>query len=480
MERDLVQQAESFLQNTFQDKLTAEELASLENWLSVQLEKERQGWKKQLQMSMKEIEKERRLAMDVHECVQRLNVRIKDKMNARGLERTHSIYYGDDKDAKTSQIDTLEKNVGCILDTLEHNKQELRTALEYCNKEASGVSLLEAIQAKIHLYEQQVDYAMQASRETEEKLLSEIHNLNNNITHIHNTLHQDQKRHAQETLALQEIISMQKDKLENRVDAHRRIGMSDKEVQTNRREMGGTRECCIQVEVPQPFNSARMNPNPYIEQSDAGDYPQPITAIVLHQYESSTKHGTDPPDHTPATSSKSGKHIYSRYSNKYSKKEAANSEESKQAIEDLKKQVVGFAEKLEKAKREMEIYQHQMALIKASKSGSKSHTKEAGPGQKAATDCLCGVKKNILPSIDEVESPISPSQKLTKYTGKCLRCHKVYKIKDNHRLACNYHPKAKQTVEKYDTDGKLLRITYLWECCLQRSEAPGCCTGAHV
>ena len=66
VERDLILRAETFLDTLLREgKLSRQEKASLEQWLSSQLEGERTGWKKKLQMSMKEIERERRLAMEV-------------------------------------------------------------------------------------------------------------------------------------------------------------------------------------------------------------------------------------------------------------------------------------------------------------------------------------------------------------------------------------------------------------------------------
>ena len=65
-------------------------------------------------------------------------------------------------------------------------------------------------------------------------------------------------------------------------------------------------------------------------------------------------------------------------------------------------------------------------------------------------------------------------------TTKCLRCHKVYTVRDNHKMACRYHPKSKKKIEKYDDKGKLVMVNFIWECCLQKPESLGCSSGEHI
>lgn len=78
MERDLVVRAEAFLEELFGGRLSENEKLAIETWLSVQLETERQGWKKKLHMSMQEIERERKVALDVHSTVQGLSSKVGD------------------------------------------------------------------------------------------------------------------------------------------------------------------------------------------------------------------------------------------------------------------------------------------------------------------------------------------------------------------------------------------------------------------
>ncbi len=65
-------------------------------------------------------------------------------------------------------------------------------------------------------------------------------------------------------------------------------------------------------------------------------------------------------------------------------------------------------------------------------------------------------------------------------TSQCLRCHKVYRHIENNKAACKYHPKGKQTIERYDDAGRLVKISQVWECCQLISSAQGCHIGEHV
>ena len=76
MERDLVVRAEAFLEELFGGRLSENEKLAIETWMSVQLESERQGWKKKLHMSMQEIERERKVALDVHSTVEGLSSKV--------------------------------------------------------------------------------------------------------------------------------------------------------------------------------------------------------------------------------------------------------------------------------------------------------------------------------------------------------------------------------------------------------------------
>lgn len=65
-------------------------------------------------------------------------------------------------------------------------------------------------------------------------------------------------------------------------------------------------------------------------------------------------------------------------------------------------------------------------------------------------------------------------------TAKCLHCHKLYKINENGDTSCRYHPMSKKRLDKFDINKNVINVEYLWECCLQTTDAIGCTIGKHV
>ncbi|XP_064652069.1 uncharacterized protein LOC135502857 [Lineus longissimus] len=64
--------------------------------------------------------------------------------------------------------------------------------------------------------------------------------------------------------------------------------------------------------------------------------------------------------------------------------------------------------------------------------------------------------------------------------SRCLRCKRLYRLQDNHKKACRYHPKSKRKVEKYSDNGKLQNVTFVWDCCHGDAENDGCCADEHI
>ena len=197
----------------------------------------------------------------------------------------------------------------------------------------------------------------------------------------------------------------------------------------------------------------------------------------------------------------------------------------KHTIDFLTHQVQGFSQKLEQAKQQVEKYQQELAFIKIApkckhKDVEPSHQEGALNGicqrpklkevQKRSesspagggTDLrrwfsegyLAGSKKGVTVGGERDADIMMMHAKLRRSqpgkagdkarylgsTAKCLRCQKLYRSKDNHQKACRFHPKGKHKLEKYDIHGKLARVTFLWECCMQGVDSAGCSLGEHV
>ena len=68
----------------------------------------------------------------------------------------------------------------------------------------------------------------------------------------------------------------------------------------------------------------------------------------------------------------------------------------------------------------------------------------------------------------------------SRVIAKCLRCNKLYNVTNKHGNACHYHTGRKRQVEKYDGRGRLICVTFVWQCCQRHIDAVGCNVGKHI
>ncbi|XP_052763432.1 uncharacterized protein LOC128205660 isoform X1 [Mya arenaria] len=88
--------------------------------------------------------------------------------------------------------------------------------------------------------------------------------------------------------------------------------------------------------------------------------------------------------------------------------------------------------------------------------------------------------RSLMKSLDEVKKTKGKNFKPVGQVTKCLRCNKLFTLNDNHKKSCNYHPKGKERIEQYSDRGKLVKVTYVWKCCMMGPDNPGCTYGQHV
>lgn len=86
--------------------------------------------------------------------------------------------------------------------------------------------------------------------------------------------------------------------------------------------------------------------------------------------------------------------------------------------------------------------------------------------------------RTLVRSLDEIRT--RKSYKKGGQVSKCLRCQNLFTLNDNHKKACRYHSRNKDRREEYTNKGKLSRVNYIWQCCQQGVDSPGCCFGHHL
>lgn len=92
-----------------------------------------------------------------------------------------------------------------------------------------------------------------------------------------------------------------------------------------------------------------------------------------------------------------------------------------------------------------------------------------------------------LPTSQSTTTPphLQQQQQQQQQRGKikqgetCFRCKSIYRVKENQKLSCCYHPKGKKRVERLDETGKLIKNVFIWQCCNRSLESAGCTFGLH-
>lgn len=90
--------------------------------------------------------------------------------------------------------------------------------------------------------------------------------------------------------------------------------------------------------------------------------------------------------------------------------------------------------------------------------------------------------RSLMKSLDDVKKTTTTRnfKPVVGQVTKCLRCNKLFTLNDNHKKACCYHPKGKERIEQYSDRGKLVKVTYVWKCCMTGPDNAGCTYGQHV
>ena len=343
------------------------------------------------------------------------------------------------------------------------------------------------------------------AKETQQRLVREVKLLNQTLE-VQSSLAQQEKEERDNERAMLKTLLLKQQatkQIAQSTEDTKEVTKVDKSTHIDIRldVKQATRECCIQVDMG-PLRSSHESSFDSVVASE--DLTQ-MTVIPVAQYETGsdteTKHSSK--DDTVAVSDRRVRNVQTR---RFLKRLDPDNVNNKTALTFLRHQVVTFAEKFDKAKWEMEIYQRQLAWIKTSPRVCKKDRLHHGAiynmsdvEEDSRRWCLTagyigGPKKQMLPPLDAPPMDtangtprvgIVPSERECLARNcismvKCRRCNRLYRPKKNHRLGCKFHPKAQKRIEKYDVNGRLLRAAFIWECCMQHADAPGCNVGEHV
>ena len=249
MEQDIQQKAGSYLKSLQESSTISSEVKDVvEKWLSQQIQQERQQWKKKLQLSLQEVERERRNALDLFHHIQLLNEKLEDDIKniliATGDElylvnncaKTDFLAY--DRDAREDMISKIKHNIGLLLYELEillnDRKRCLRYLGMYNNPETNGnnnngyintdqQTVLACLKKKFRLLEQKYQVTKRQLDDEDGKLKRDVGLLRESMIAYESSNTQHQQKYATELAVILAVLT-------KRIERHDR-----------------TRDCCLQV-----------------------------------------------------------------------------------------------------------------------------------------------------------------------------------------------------------------------------------------
>ena len=565
MDEDVTNKANTFITGLFgADALGDEKRASLTSWIGALIQQERQGWMKKIQMSLKEVEKERKLALDVHSRIHALNNKFEPFLIDIRLFREASMYYATDTDAKVSHIDQLEKNLRALFETLAFLQEERLQCMSALNVDDESTNIAHVISRRVSRLEGQNKQLTENLKDTENRLEREIKNLQETLdlrirvskveTEKYEKKMKDNKKTVTELRAkIRELSMAQKNSAKRDVGSSNSVRTAstfstqgatsslgqhtmDSSTQTTP-AIRSTRDCCIQVTIhgkdvnshnkdgtaltsksrDKLLNSSQSQEKlNFAQDVDIGDLRAlppptnanyPITAITIVKKKSDGKSIHDVIDANNAVIKKFASASLTSFSETTGQENASKYDTSlkgsARTVEFLRGQVTHLVNtleqtrsKLDASKQETERLRQQMSSLRTraihkelflrSHDDVTNFTRSGG--NVPSEGKLMGIKVRESPRLSQSHAqqngggPASKTSKPSFFNGmaKCLRCNKVYKLSENNDHACRYHAKSRKQIERYDNQGRLVKVTHFWQCCQRAGDSTGCQLGEHV
>ena len=432
------------------------------------------------------------------------------------------MYAAVETDENTNILRHLEKNVDAILRRI-HNLLEERAecfkVLSLNQRKWKDIKLQDLIRNQMNQYEEKLANAVEVSRENRMTLVGKLTEQERETTEVQEKLQLEISRLRSILLELQDgnII-------EQHFDVMQKSNLS--------KDVGYSKDCCIQVELNREKKSKekclRVEPVCFMDvchnsvevSSDHHNIQtnyhlfgtDEIPTVVLPKLTEGSKESDEGErSYAEFTTglkcqpfSLQNRHIYFNHKDTNTKD-----------VNSLNHQVSDLASKLKKTKHELDAYEMQLSAMKMGHKNKKTLRSLKSPVTTKSLESpgtivdnsndingyLSGTPQDV---IFPKESKLKTSESLfihnhfrkskgakrverekggfpsSTVTTKCLRCHKIYTVRDNHKMACRYHSKGKKKIEKYDDKGKLVMVNFIWECCLQKPESLGCNAAEHI
>lgn len=438
-----------------------------------------------------------------------LFLKVDGVVGCLGIRREPSVYRGADADAKVDHVKTLQRDVIDLAHVTERLHRDRARCLEILGEyqddgEGDDAPLADLLAKHIAQLKNDLWRAEMKAKETQDRLVREVKLLNQTVEMQSSLAQQEKEERDKERGILKTLLLKQQATKQHAPPTEDAVTKVDKgthvDILQNLKQ--ATRECCIQVDIgPSPI-SHESTCDSAVGSDDISQ--MSVTRVAKGNSDpalTETKHFL-----TQESEAGTGRRLRNVHTRRFLKRLDPVNVDNKNSIGFLRHQVVTFAEKFEKAKWEMEFYQRQLAWIKTSPRGypkdrsrksaiyNMSDVEEDNRRWCMTEGYLGGAKKQMLPPLElQPEDAANGTPRTRRVQSerdcharscismvKCRRCHRLYRPKENHRLGCKFHPKAQKRIEKFDANGRLLRSAFIWECCMQHADAPGCNVGEHV
>lgn len=446
-------------------------------WLAMQIQKEREGWRQKTRDAMNEIEMHRREVLKYQALIQQCTEQMKIVAECCNIpdKRLNTIAKNDPRDALPMYIETLTETLNALMEDritclqiLRAENQSPRATLpsllkvyiealknhaEKAHREAkSRLDTLETANKQSHS-------EMQKMRKTILKKQEEVEKLHTKLKEIKDVT----LKKFKEVSNLQKSISKDYD------------GQSDDAQQKNGR--GSRPSSLYSAPTPQPvvdqrniqISAERLSKlrrsakklesslNDALTQMDSfrkGIKPTKTTAFTVQK--------PTPTGHVPEVPPALKKDMKLLPSPMWSTKLEVSGPKTHDAEMEFLRQ-----QELERQLKKKRAKEKRLEAIQ--KGQEKLLNSQEGP-----------TFRSLIRSLDEAKKSRSKTFKPVGQVTKCLRCNKLFTLNDNHKKACNFHPKGKERIEQYSDRGKLVKVTYVWKCCKLGPDNPGCTYGQHI
>ena len=415
---------------------------SLHTWLAQHIQTERQNWKQRLDSSMKEIEKLRKTSLGQAGALQRIGECATKVLSQAGV----------DAPKKAEPEPQVEENVRKLADVCAY----------LVDDQSRCYSML------------MVNTPAGAAHQSESRTLSEI--LSEKLLEYQRMAEHVEEERQQQTTAFPKPD----------VDGEPEAGRAYRKRKSPSR----------------PATPAQAEPVSPLEKESSGTSDSSLPAARRHEL---GKERSTLVKNTIFTFDKMSLRMLVDGSNADGPMQKARRfHELEQRIEGLQDKMHALEAELERKGREIVKYKSNIRMLKRmyhydTSAPSPNNRKSRRDKCVAEINGLAVRYSNPLPHLNSRKSEDNSSDSVTMMStdetppaaaaafgmaktsvSRCLRCQRLYRLQDNHKRACHYHPKAKKKFEKYTATGRLVNVMFMWECCKRDGDQDGCCTDQHI